>query len=75
VVWSGTGSGTPSRPKIEAIRPSACRSARRKTARTISVAVIAASEKVRRPAGAHQPETASGETQTVTSPRRASARS
>jgi hypothetical protein len=75
VVWSRTGNATPRRAKMEAIRPSTCRSARRKTARTISMAAIAASEKVRRPAGARQLAPASGETQTVMSPRRASPRS
>jgi hypothetical protein len=69
------GRATPSSAKMDAIRPSACRSARRKTARTVGAAVIAASEKVRRPAGARRPATASGGTQTVMSPRRASARS
>jgi hypothetical protein len=59
---------------MEATRPLAWRSARRYTARTIRAASIAASEKVRRPASARHPATASGETQTVMSPRRASAR-
>jgi hypothetical protein len=58
-----------------ASRPSACRSASRKTARTISAALIAASENVRRPARVRHPAKTSGDTQTVMSSRRASARS
>jgi hypothetical protein len=60
---------------MEPTRPSACRSASLYTALIVSVAAMAASEKVRRPAGARHPAIASSETQTVVSPRRASARS
>ncbi len=58
---------------MEATRPSARRSARRKTARTVSTAAIAASEQVRRPFGSRQAATASGETQTVMPPRSSTA--
>ena len=74
-VWSGTGSARLSGAKMEATRPSARRSASRYTARTVSAASIAASERVRRPADDRHPATASGDAQTVMSPRRASARS